>query len=195
MQFTRGHWLLIGFEGSLVLLAVALGWLLGQPPLEHCTLSLAGGLGGLVGTVPMFVALAVCVGVPGPWQSLVRLIDEMLLPMLRGWSLVEMALAAALAGLGEEMLFRGVLQEVIARSLADQGLTSPILAIIAAGVLFGLAHAISLAYAVFATLVGFYLGWLFTWSGDLAVPIVTHAVYDFVALVYLARFRRVPTSV
>jgi membrane protease YdiL (CAAX protease family) len=185
MQFARGRWLLIGFEGSLVLVAMALGWVLGQPPLEHCTLSPVAWGWGLAGTLPMLVALAVCVGLPGPWRSLVRLIDETLVPMLRGWSLGEMALAAAMAGLGEEMLFRGVLQDVIAREL------TPLLAIVVAGVLFGLAHAISLAYAIFATLVGLYLGWLFVWSGDLAVPIVTHAVYDFVALVYLARFRRV----
>lgn len=196
MQSVRGRWLLIAFEGSLVLAAIALGWVLSQPPLQHCTLSPESFAWGTLATVPMLAALSVCLGFPnGPWQSLVQLVDEMLVPMLRGWSFAEMAIAAAMAGLGEEMLFRGVLQEVVQRVLVDQGLESPLLPIVAAGLLFGLAHAISLAYAVFATLVGIYLGWLYVWSGDLAVPITTHAVYDFLALVYLARFRGDPHSI
>ena len=51
--------------------------------------------------------------------------------------------------------------------------------------LFGLAHALTRTYAVLATLVGFYLGFLFWLTGNLLAPILAHAVYDFVALVYL----------
>ncbi|MBL9122326.1 MAG: CPBP family intramembrane metalloprotease [Planctomycetaceae bacterium] len=195
MHTSQARTLLIGLEGALVLVAILLGWVLGQPPLQHASLSERAAAWGVAGTLPMLAALVIITRWPqGPWRSLVELIDELLVPMLRGWSFGEMALAAALAGFGEEMLFRGVLQEVLQRVLVDWGLPVPWLAILAAGFLFGLAHAISLAYVVFATLVGIYLGWLYVWTGDLTAPIVTHALYDFVALVYLGRFRGDPSS-
>jgi membrane protease YdiL (CAAX protease family) len=54
-------------------------------------------------------------------------------------------------------------------------------------VVFGLAHLITPLYGVLAALVSVYLGWLFLEYENLVVPMVTHAMYDFVALVYLAR--------
>ena len=43
-------------------------------------------------------------------------------------------------------------------------------------------------YAVVAGLVGVYLGWLQMVSGHLLAPIVAHATYDFVALMYLLKW-------
>jgi membrane protease YdiL (CAAX protease family) len=63
-------------------------------------------------------------------------------------------------------------------------------AIVSVAVLFGLLHAVNAAYAVLAALMGLYLGWLWTATGNLAVPIVAHAVYDFLALEYILRGRR-----
>lgn len=189
MDAGRGRWLLIALEGLLIAGAVLLGWLFDQPPLARCHWSLAGFAWGVVGTVPMLAGLAVCLIWPdGPWRSLTRLVDEMLVPLFQGWRWYELTLVAVLAGLGEEMLFRGVIQEVIQR-LAGQGPLAAIIAIGAGGVLFGLAHSVSLAYAVFAGLIGIYLGALFVLVGDLTAPIVAHAAYDFVALVYLSRIR------
>lgn len=82
------------------------------------------------------------------------------------------------AGLGEEMLFRGVLQyELIGRmgSFVALGLTS---------IVFGLAHAVTPVYAFLATLASVYFGYLYLDTGNLAVPIVTHALYDVFALMY-----------
>ena len=61
--------------------------------------------------------------------------------------------------------------------------------LIAGGVLFGLAHCITPTYALLAGLIGLYLGWLWIATGNLLVPITTHAVYVFLALVYLIRIR------
>jgi hypothetical protein len=55
--------------------------------------------------------------------------------------------------------------------------------------MFGLAHFISLMYAVLAALIGLYLGILFIAFDNLAVPVIVHALYDFVALTYLVRMR------
>ena len=56
--------------------------------------------------------------------------------------------------------------------------------------MFGLLHPITRAYAVIAALLGAYLGGLWLAGGNLLTPIVAHALYDFVALVYLLRLRR-----
>jgi membrane protease YdiL (CAAX protease family) len=52
-------------------------------------------------------------------------------------------------------------------------------------VLFGLLHPITPTYAVLAALMGAYLGGVWLASGNLLVPIVAHALYDFIALAYL----------
>ena len=52
----------------------------------------------------------------------------------------------------------------------------------------------TLAYAMLAALVGGYLGWLHLASGNLLVPILAHALYDFVALRLLLRVKPTPTS-
>jgi membrane protease YdiL (CAAX protease family) len=53
--------------------------------------------------------------------------------------------------------------------------------------LFGLAHSLSRLYFVLATIIGLLMGWLTLHYNDLTAPIVAHAVYDFVALAYLAK--------
>ncbi|KAI2500198.1 CAAX protease self-immunity [Fragilaria crotonensis] len=91
--------------------------------------------------------------------------------------LVSIALGLA-AGVGEEMLFRGVLQyELTAR--IGQGVALGVTAII-----FGLLHAVTPAYALLATLASLYFGYLYQTAGNLAVPITTHALYDVCALMY-----------
>ena len=64
------------------------------------------------------------------------------------------------------------------------------MAIVSVAIVFGLLHAVNAAYAVLAALMGLYLGWLWMATGNLAVPIVAHAVYDFLALVYILNRRR-----
>jgi membrane protease YdiL (CAAX protease family) len=87
------------------------------------------------------------------------------------------------------MLFRGVLQGALQHAL---GLAAGLLL---ASALFGLLHFITLTYAVFATVLGAYLGWLWMVTDNLLVPTVAHAAYDFAALLYLLRWeRRAPAN-
>ena len=60
-------------------------------------------------------------------------------------------------------------------------------ALAAASVLFGVVHYVSTTYAVLATLMGAYLGVLWLVSENLVTPILVHALYDLVVLVYLLR--------
>jgi membrane protease YdiL (CAAX protease family) len=117
-------------------------------------------------------------------RHLVALVVEQLGPLLASRSPVELALLAVLAGFAEETLFRGLVQVGLARVLPEWG------ALLVASATFGLAHFITPTYAVLAGLAGLYLGGLFLLQGSLTAPIVAHAVYDVVALNYVARLYR-----
>jgi membrane protease YdiL (CAAX protease family) len=172
----------IAFEGGIGVLAVVLGWLFARPVWEAMRWEAAAVLWTVVATLPLAVMLVAIDRWPiGPLRGLKRLVDETLVPMFSGCRIWHFALISALAGIGEELLFRGLIQASFVGWLG----TWP--AIIAASLLFGLAHPLSKTYIAAATAIGVYLGWLFVATGNLLVPILVHALYDFVALVYMTR--------
>ena len=74
--------------------------------------------------------------------------------------------------------------------LADIVRALPILAPAAlaiASVLFGVCHWLNTTYAILAMLAGLYFGLLLVLTGNLWTPIMAHAAYDFIALLYLVR--------
>jgi membrane protease YdiL (CAAX protease family) len=101
------------------------------------------------------------------------------------------------AGFGEEMMFRGVLQSEIVSLLHPYSNlllnTKPFLgieadefmAITASALLFGALHMVTFLYAAIATIAGIYFGYLQAiYDHTLTIPIIAHAVYDWIALVY-----------
>ena len=78
-----------------------------------------------------------------------------------------------IAGIPEEILFRGALQ--------------PTLGIVPASILFGALHALTPAYFIYATLAGMLLGGLADWRDGLWAPIAAHVVIDTVTFVLLIR--------
>lgn len=102
--------------------------------------------------------------------------DEVLVPLFAGldrWSIV---VIGAAAGVGEEWLFRGVLQ--------------PMLGLAVTSILFGVAHVGGqrmLPFGVWAACMGLALGVLAIATGGLIAPIVAHGVYDVLALAYIRR--------
>ena len=176
------------FEGGLGVLACALGWLLDVRPWAQFLWSARDAGLGAAAAVPL--AVLFFAALHSRLQPLVRIrrfLDEVFRPLFVRCTLAELALLSALAGLGEEMLFRGLLQTSASRAL---GTTA---GLVVASVAFGLAHSITPTYAVVAGVIGGYLGWLWLATGNLLVPVVAHGLYDFVALVYLLR-RQVPPA-
>jgi membrane protease YdiL (CAAX protease family) len=163
-----------------LVLAIALGWVLDTPPLEQIDFGWKSLGWGVAATLPPVIAL--WWSARSRWklfQDLKESVVEMLGPLIRGSSIGEFALIAAVAGLGEEALFRGVIQTFVAQA------TTPWAGLIASSVLFGLAHLISPTYALLAGTFGLYLGWLTMAHGNLLPAVAVHALYDFVALIYL----------
>ena len=89
------------FEGALVFVAVGLGWLLNQPPLETFHWKPVGlVLGPLLALPPLAIVL---VGVRGPFwpfSAIRRVVDEMLVPLFRQFTIGEMAIISALGRSG-----------------------------------------------------------------------------------------------
>ncbi len=184
------------FEGGLVVAALAAGWVLGQPPLETLEWTWSAAGWGCAAAAGPLAALWLCLRWKWrPIQRLVEVVDRLVLPLFQSCRPVEIAIIAVLAGLGEEMLFRGVVQAVVADWVG--GHAGLWIGLLAAAFLFGLAHLVTPTYGVFAGLIGLYFGALWLWTGNLLAPVVAHAVYDFLALLYLRRRhrRRLPNAV
>lgn len=172
-------------EGGLAIVAVIGGWALGCPVWSHIEWTLAAGLAGAAASLPLVMLMLGLVHLKLPvLRSFQHLIREQIAPLFGGCTLGELALVSLSAGVGEELLFRGLVQQAASARWGD------VVGLAAASAVFGLAHPISRFYVVFAAAIGAYLGWLWLASGNLLVPIVTHAVYDFAALVYLTRGRK-----
>ncbi|MFC4261009.1 CPBP family intramembrane glutamic endopeptidase [Marinobacter lacisalsi] len=86
---------------------------------------------------------------------------------------------AVLAGIGEELLFRGVIQGWVGHHLGV------VAGILAGAMVFGLAHAMSLAYFMVATALGALFGVAYAITDSLQLVMVWHAVYDLVVIAVL----------
>ena len=134
------------------------------------------------GLVPMVAALAWAMRSRwGPLVDLRERVVGMVGETLGDLPLWELALISAAAGVGEEVLFRGGLQPWLLRSL------SPPVGIAIVAAVFGMLHAATATYFVFATVVGAYLGAIAHMTGELWSPILIHAGYDLAALAWAQR--------
>jgi len=181
------------FEGGLGAAALALGWLLGHWPLvgidmrgESAAGQFAAAGYGLAATAPLLAALFMIDVIPiGPLRRLRDLTTHVIMQMFGGASAAQLAAVAVAAGLGEEALFRGLVQAGLSRVIpAPLGIW---IALAVASGLFGLCHWLNATYAFLAVLAGAYFGLIFILTGCLWTPIIAHAAYDFIALVYLIR--------
>lgn len=178
-------------EGGLGLLALALSRGVGLPLMSRSDWSWAGVGWGVVAAVPLLAFLAIALRWPlKPFRELMQVMDETVIPMFRPCGWPELAVIAILAGLGEELLFRGIIQGSVGTWIG--GPWGPGIGLLAASTLFGLLHPITRTYAVLAGLIGLYLGGVLLVGHNLLVPITAHAVYDFVALLYLVKWRDRP---
>lgn len=128
----------------------------------------------------------------GPMRRLIGLVDDFVQPLFGQCRGVDLLLVAILAGIGEEFLFRGVIQ--VGLDSWMQGFMSPTAAMMAALVIasavFGLLHFVSVEYFVFATILGLLMGAMVIWTGDLLSSVIAHAAYDYFALVYVVNVTR-----
>jgi len=94
------------FEGGLTPAAIALGWLLGSPPLATFHFDWRDALLGVAATLPPLGLFWLCLVCPWrPFAEIARITVETLVPLFRDCQLMQLAIIAALAGVGEECSF------------------------------------------------------------------------------------------
>lgn len=175
------------FEAALILVAIALGWISGINPFASLHFSESAILYGILGTIPLFLLFLLLEQITA--ESVVtirRFLLETLGPALHRHDWADLFILAAIAGVSEEVLFRGVIQPWMESAW---GMTA---GLIGSNIVFGLVHAITPLYTLLAILVGIYLGLALDYGGErnLLTPIIIHGLYDFLAFMALMRSYR-----
>ena len=181
---SRAYFLKLAFlvEGGLILLAVGLAWWLEIPLADWLTWNPEAVAWGIGVTVPLCLFFAASYFWPfGSYRQIKDFLEEALGPSLAECRWFELVLVAALAGIGEEFLFRGVLQPWLEQ-------WGPWVGLIVSNLVFGLCHAITITYALLAFAMGLILGLLFDAPDErsLLAPIITHGLYDLFAFLVVA---------
>lgn len=145
---------------------------------------------GLITMIPMLAYLALFhFWTPDFFRPMNRVIDEKLRPMFRDSTILDLLILSIMAGFGEELFFRWCLQGGIT-SLVEPLVATPVaigIGIAVASLIFGACHWVNKTYAITTVIVGSYLGATMVWTGSWLVPAISHALFDFVALIYIVR--------
>jgi len=83
-----------------------------------------------------------------------------------------------LVPLAEEVVFRGLIQQIFQRNLGA------LLAVALSGAVFGAVH-LNAHLLISITVFGWYLGWVYYATGNLTYTMVSHALFNLTALVQL----------
>ena len=98
--------------------------------------------------------------------------------------LLAIAVIAILPGIGEELLFRGFLQNIFKRITKNDHV-----AIWIAAILFSAIHFQFYGF-IPRMLLGALFGYLYVWSGNLLIPIVAHFLNNFLSLIALYVYQK-----
>tara|TARA_R110002095_G_scaffold211930_1_gene200615 strand:+ start:937 stop:1572 length:636 start_codon:yes stop_codon:yes gene_type:complete len=174
------------FSIGFIVIAFGMGWVLGVSPLQNLNWSWPDLFIGAAAVLPMFLFFLFAARTRiSAFRKITRFLLDELGPRIVNGSVMELFILSIFIGLGEELLFRGVLQ-----SWSSQ--YGVVIAIIFTNLLFGILHSITRVYVIIATLMGVYLSLLLVLfpPQNLLIPITTHALYDFSCFLYIIRVYR-----
>lgn len=170
-------------EGGAGVVAVLCSWLFSRQTLGDLHVGSREIIIGIVGTGPMLVLFGVVYALRemGPMRRIDEIFRQLLIPMLAPCTIVDLIFISALAGVGEELLFRGLIQAVLADWFGN------LAGLVLASLAFGFAHLITPTYGVLTTIAGAYLGLLYMLTGSLVPAMITHGLYDAFALIFVVK--------
>ncbi|GMI45487.1 hypothetical protein TrCOL_g3003 [Triparma columacea] len=145
----------------------------------------ASVVGGLYYTLPLCAFVLVTSAMERfipPLKKVAEATESTILALLgsKRRLLTSVIFAAALgsvAGLGEELLFRGCIQQGLGMYLPQ------LPSLLLTSFLFALGHAVTPLYALISFIASMYFGWVYLSTGDLLIPIISHSLYDMVAVI------------
>ncbi len=174
-------------ELSLILVAFFLGWLADINPIAYLHLNETALWNGLIATLPLCIIFVALNHLDHKaLQELNKNLRDTLGRSLHKQHWTDLLILAMIAGISEEILFRGLIQPWMENSW---GFTA---GLISSSVLFGLLHAITPLYFVMATFASLYLGLCLDYDGsrNLFTPIIIHGLYDFFAFSMILKHYR-----
>ena len=179
------------FELGLGVFAIAVGLFLGVNPREHLVpwwdfggilKSLA--LGAVVGT-SLAIAMQVVSLLPfRSIQELDRRVQSQLKTLLGPMGIPELLLLSLSAGIGEELLFRGLIQGWWMSFYENPTMQEALPGILVSALCFGFAHPLSKAYIAIAFIAGVLFSVLYWATDDLLACVLAHGIYDAIICVY-----------
>ncbi|SMG67299.1 Abortive infection protein [methanotrophic bacterial endosymbiont of Bathymodiolus sp.] len=170
------------FEAALILVAIVLGWIAAINPFQFIIFDEQAIINGIIGTLPLcllFIALNQLE--LKSLQKIRQVLHQTLGPSLYKHHWTDLIVLAAIAGISEEILFRGVIQPWMENAWGMMA------GLVVSSILFGLVHAVTALYFLMATAVSIYLGLHLDYhnSRNLLTPIIIHSLYDFFAFVMI----------
>lgn len=158
---------------AVLLLAVAKVWQkLGAVPL----LAFEFNTSALLSSVALAIGITLTSGIIYRlWAAYRRSADYYLELVIKPLLWVDIIWLGLLPGLSEELLFRGIMLPALGLNLA---------AVVISSVLFGVLHlsgSNQWPYVVWATIIGFALGYSALVTGNLFVPVVAHIITNLVS--------------
>ena len=175
-------WQAVLVEGGLAVIAILVDLLfrLGLNYWEHCWCDIKTLQQIAWGLLPLIAGYFVLQALPlTALRTIDRVVRDLFWQHMGHWKLWQLALVATLAGIGEELLFRGLIQLGLSMFL------NVWFAILLTSLVFGLAHAVTPTYFFLAFVISLYFGFLFVHTDNLFVPIALHALYDFFVFLYI----------
>jgi len=172
----------VGLEGTLIVVALLIGPLVGVRPLTLIQWDAGAVLWGDELAISVFAA--VILGIEANlrvFRGVTKLVGDVVERLFSHCTVADLLLVSIFAGVGEELLFRGVMQQALASNVGWS------VALVVTSLLFGAAHFVSVSYFWYASAFGLAAGSLLLITGNLLAPIVAHFVYDFIALTYLVK--------
>ncbi len=180
---TPGLGVVLVSQLAIVVLGVAGIWALDVTlPAANINWMIASAL-GITLAVITFVIFLIIYRVGGRFAQM--LLDDLrrVWGLFNGYSWGKITFIAALAGIGEELLFRGFFQTWMNGYL-------PIgWAILIASLVFAALHYLSHAYFICAVIMSIAFGVGYYLSGSLLMVVVWHGVYDLIALGVIVKYR------
>ncbi len=188
----------IGLEGGLAVAAILISYLgfydHGQD-LSQLTWTIwrEAIFIGLIGTLPMLIYLVVFhYWHPSFYKPMRDFVAKYLTPLFAKCTLLDLFVLSLLAGFGEELFFRWCIQGGIAWLIGGQ--TGIWIGLAIASLFFGICHWVNACYGISTAIIGVYLGLMMIWTGSFLSAAIAHALFDFVAFIYLTRWSVKPVT-
>ena len=151
-------------------------------PFEFIIFNEQAVINGIMGTLPLcLIFIALNQLQLDSLQKIRLVLHQTLGTSLHKHHWADLFVLAAIAGISEEILFRGVIQPWM------ENLWGVVAGILVSSIIFGLVHAVTALYFVMATAVSIYLGLYLGYDStrNLLTPIIIHSLYDFFAFVVI----------